>query len=70
VCDVTATVRRPRTRYTIGTTAAVLILAARVLPDRALDRMTTSDLRKHYPTTTSAPGKIDPTPGRIRRTSP
>jgi NAD(P)-dependent dehydrogenase (short-subunit alcohol dehydrogenase family) len=41
--------RRPRTRYTIGTTAAFLIRASRILPDRMLDRMTTSDLRKHYP---------------------
>jgi len=40
---------RPRTRYTIGATAAFLIRASRVLPDRMLDRMTTSDLRKHYP---------------------
>ena len=40
---------RPRTRYTIGATAAFLIRASRVLPDRVLDRMTTSDLRKHYP---------------------
>jgi NAD(P)-dependent dehydrogenase (short-subunit alcohol dehydrogenase family) len=40
---------RPRTRYTIGATAAFLIRASRILPDRMLDRMTTSDLRKHYP---------------------
>ncbi|WP_341715621.1 SDR family oxidoreductase [Micromonospora sp. FIMYZ51] len=40
---------RPRTRYTIGATAAFLIRASRILPDRVLDRMTTSDLRKHYP---------------------
>ncbi|MGI5240348.1 SDR family oxidoreductase [Dactylosporangium sp. CA-139066] len=43
---------RPRTRYTIGATAAFLIRASRVLPDRMLDRMTTSDLRKHYPADT------------------
>ncbi len=43
------TVRRPRTRYTIGATATFLIRASRFLPDRILDRMTTSDLRKHYP---------------------
>ncbi|MDG4832259.1 SDR family oxidoreductase [Solwaraspora sp. WMMD1047] len=42
--------RRPRTRYTIGATAAFLIRASRILPDRMLDRMTTSDLRRHYPT--------------------
>ncbi|MDG4772554.1 SDR family oxidoreductase [Solwaraspora sp. WMMD792] len=51
---------RPRTRYTIGATAAFLILASRILPDRVLDRMTTSDLRRHYPAkargrTTAAP---------------
>ncbi|MET0522665.1 MAG: SDR family oxidoreductase [Jiangellaceae bacterium] len=44
-----ATVGRPRTRYTIGATATFLIRASRILPDRMLDRMTTSDLRKHYP---------------------
>ena len=40
---------RPRTRYTIGATAAFLVRASRLLPDRMLDAMTTSDLRKHYP---------------------
>lgn len=40
---------RPRTRYSIGATAAFLIWASRILPDRLLDRMTTSDLRRHYP---------------------
>ncbi|MFE9681800.1 SDR family NAD(P)-dependent oxidoreductase [Streptomyces sp. NPDC006285] len=44
-----ATARRPRTRYTVGATAAFLIRASRFLPDRVLDRMTASDLRKHYP---------------------
>jgi NAD(P)-dependent dehydrogenase (short-subunit alcohol dehydrogenase family) len=44
--------RKPRTRYTIGATAAFLIGAARLLPDRLLDRMTNSDLRKHYPAET------------------
>jgi NAD(P)-dependent dehydrogenase (short-subunit alcohol dehydrogenase family) len=44
-----ATERRPRTRYVIGATASFLIRASRLLPDRLLDRMTTSDLRKHYP---------------------
>ncbi|MGN9787770.1 SDR family oxidoreductase [Nonomuraea sp. ZG12] len=41
--------RRPRTRYAIGATATFLIGASRFLPNRMLDRMTTSDLRKHYP---------------------
>ncbi|WP_203830076.1 SDR family oxidoreductase [Actinoplanes palleronii] len=43
------TARRPRTRYTIGAPAALLTRAARFLPDRMLDRMTSADLRKHYP---------------------
>ncbi|MGA5299156.1 SDR family oxidoreductase [Nucisporomicrobium flavum] len=43
------TARRPRTRYTIGATASFLTRAARVLPDRMLDRLTTAELRKHYP---------------------
>ena len=43
------TARRPRTRYVIGAMAAFLIRASRNLPDRVIDRMTTSDLRKHYP---------------------
>ncbi|MFF3940500.1 SDR family oxidoreductase [Streptomyces phaeofaciens] len=41
--------RKPRTRYTIGAMATFLIRVSRFLPDRVLDRMTTSDLRKHYP---------------------
>lgn len=41
--------RKPRTRYTIGRMATFLIRASNLLPDRVLDRMTTSDLRKHYP---------------------
>ncbi|MFJ4620827.1 SDR family NAD(P)-dependent oxidoreductase [Streptomyces sp. NPDC088812] len=40
-----ATARRPRARYTIGAMTTFLIRASRFLPDR----MTTSDLRKHYP---------------------
>lgn len=38
-----------RTHCTIGATAAFLIRASRILPDRVLDRITTSDLHKHYP---------------------
>jgi NAD(P)-dependent dehydrogenase (short-subunit alcohol dehydrogenase family) len=41
--------RRPRTRYVIGAMAGFLIHAAQLLPDRMLDRMTTADLRKHFP---------------------
>ncbi|GGX25625.1 hypothetical protein GCM10010297_53570 [Streptomyces malachitofuscus] len=44
-----ATARRPRTRYTVGATAAFLVRASCLLPDRVLDRMKASDLRKHHP---------------------
>ncbi|MFJ4783519.1 SDR family oxidoreductase [Streptomyces sp. NPDC088794] len=44
-----ATTRRPRARYTIGAMSGFLVRASGVLPDRMLDRMTNSDLRKHYP---------------------
>jgi NAD(P)-dependent dehydrogenase (short-subunit alcohol dehydrogenase family) len=40
---------RPRTRYTIGRDAAVLVRLARVLSDRLLDRVVRLDLRSHYP---------------------
>lgn len=41
-----ATVRRPKTRYTIGRDAALLTRLARFLPDRVLDRLLASALRK------------------------
>ncbi|WP_413105435.1 SDR family oxidoreductase [Streptomyces sp. Inha503] len=44
--------RRPRPRYTIGATATFLIGVSRFVSNRMLDRMTTSDLRKHYPAKT------------------
>jgi NAD(P)-dependent dehydrogenase (short-subunit alcohol dehydrogenase family) len=44
-----AAVPRPRTRYTIGRDAAVLVRLARVLSDRVLDRVVRLDLRSHYP---------------------
>ena len=40
-----ATARRPRTRYTVGRDAAVLTRLARILPDRALDRVLAASLR-------------------------
>ncbi|KZX22558.1 SDR family NAD(P)-dependent oxidoreductase [Rathayibacter tanaceti] len=40
-----ATERRPKTRYTIGRDAAILIRLARFLPDRVLDRLLASSLR-------------------------
>lgn len=43
------TARNPRTRYTIGRDAAVLTRLARILPDRALDRLAAANLRPHYP---------------------
>lgn len=40
-----ATTARPKTRYTIGRDAALLIGLARILPDRLLDRMLAAALR-------------------------
>ncbi|WP_198171324.1 SDR family NAD(P)-dependent oxidoreductase [Actinoplanes awajinensis] len=51
------TARRPRTRYTIGRDAALLIAATRLLPDRALDRLVTATVRRHYPA--AAPAAVD-----------
>ncbi|NAZ74742.1 SDR family NAD(P)-dependent oxidoreductase [Kineococcus sp. T13] len=42
---------RPRTRYTVGRDAALLIRLARVLPDRALDHLSARSLRSHHPRT-------------------
>ncbi len=38
----------PRTRYTIGRDAAVIVRLARLLPDRLLDRMLNRNLKPHY----------------------
>jgi NAD(P)-dependent dehydrogenase (short-subunit alcohol dehydrogenase family) len=43
------TARRPRTRYTIGRDAALLTRFARLLPDRAMDRVAARALRPHFP---------------------
>jgi NAD(P)-dependent dehydrogenase (short-subunit alcohol dehydrogenase family) len=43
---ITAT--KPRTRYTVGRDAAVLVRLARVAPDRFLDRMLRRNLKPHY----------------------
>ncbi|RKT56435.1 SDR family NAD(P)-dependent oxidoreductase [Saccharothrix australiensis] len=48
------TTRRPRTRYTIGLDAALITRLARVLPDRALDRIAAANLRRHHPPGTTA----------------
>jgi NAD(P)-dependent dehydrogenase (short-subunit alcohol dehydrogenase family) len=44
-----ATQRRPRTRYTVGRDAAVIIALTRVLPDRLLDTVIAAGLRPHMP---------------------
>ncbi|MDF5759164.1 SDR family NAD(P)-dependent oxidoreductase [Spongiactinospora sp. TRM90649] len=44
-----ATVRRPRTRYTVGRDAALLTRLARFLPDRVLDRIAAANLRPYLP---------------------
>jgi NAD(P)-dependent dehydrogenase (short-subunit alcohol dehydrogenase family) len=43
-----ATASRPRTRYTVGRDAAILVGLARVVPDRFLDRIVRLGLRSHY----------------------
>lgn len=43
-----ATAPRPRTRYTIGRDAGMLVRLARVLPDRALDRVVRLSLKSSY----------------------
>ncbi len=48
------TAGKPRTRYTVGRDAAVIIGMSRALSDRTLDRILTAGLRRHYPKTTTA----------------
>ncbi|MET7679981.1 SDR family NAD(P)-dependent oxidoreductase [Streptomyces sp. NPDC005423] len=43
------TARRPRTRYTAGRDATVLVRLSRILSDRVLDRVSAANLRRHYP---------------------
>ncbi len=43
------TARKPRMRYTIGRDAALLSQFARILPDRALDRLAAANLRPYFP---------------------
>lgn len=54
------TARRPRTRYTIGRDAALLTLLARLLPDRAVDRVLASALRQHLPNERLRQWRISP----------
>jgi NAD(P)-dependent dehydrogenase (short-subunit alcohol dehydrogenase family) len=42
------TARKPRTRYTVGRDAALITRLARILPDRALDRVLAAALRPHF----------------------
>jgi hypothetical protein len=42
------TTTNPRTRYTIGRDAAVIVRLARLAPDRFLDRMLRRNLKPHY----------------------
>jgi NAD(P)-dependent dehydrogenase (short-subunit alcohol dehydrogenase family) len=48
IADAT-TVRRPRSRYTIGRDAAILTRLSRILSDRLLDRILAANLRPHFP---------------------
>jgi short-subunit dehydrogenase len=48
VIATAATASRPRTRYTVGRDAAILVRVARVVSDRFLDRMLRLGLRPHY----------------------
>jgi short-subunit dehydrogenase len=43
------TVRKPRTRYTVGRDAALITRFARILPDRMLDLLFAAALRPHFP---------------------
>ncbi|MBO3676068.1 SDR family NAD(P)-dependent oxidoreductase [Streptomyces sp. NEAU-YJ-81] len=43
------TTRRPRTRYTAGRDAALIMRLTRILTDRTLDRILAVNLRRHYP---------------------
>jgi NAD(P)-dependent dehydrogenase (short-subunit alcohol dehydrogenase family) len=43
------TARKPRTRYSIGRDAALIIPLTRLLSDRMLDRILAANLRRHYP---------------------
>lgn len=43
------TARRPRTRYTAGRDAALIMSLGRLLSDRAVDRILAANLRRHHP---------------------
>jgi NAD(P)-dependent dehydrogenase (short-subunit alcohol dehydrogenase family) len=63
-----ATARRPRTRYTVGRDAAIIIALTRVLPDRVLDRVIAASLKGYMPAaapTASDALRSSPVPSRI-----
>jgi hypothetical protein len=64
-----ATASNPRTRYTIGSEAA-LLLFTRVASDRFLDRILRLALRPHYVTNSqprpAAPGHVSTGASRVR----
>ncbi|MFF0187762.1 SDR family NAD(P)-dependent oxidoreductase [Streptomyces sp. NPDC005244] len=43
------TARRPRTRYTAGRDAALIMSLGRLLSDRTVDRILAANLRRHHP---------------------
>lgn len=43
------TSKRPRTRYTVGRDAAIIVRLVRFLPDRLLDRLLARSLKPHLP---------------------
>ncbi|MFI5761865.1 SDR family NAD(P)-dependent oxidoreductase [Streptomyces sp. NPDC051563] len=49
------TARRPRTRYTAGRDAALIMRLGRLLPDRAVDRVLAANLRRQRPTESPEP---------------
>lgn len=49
------TAENPRTRYTIGRDAAIIVRLARLAPDRFLDRMLRRNLKPHYATPDTDP---------------
>jgi hypothetical protein len=49
VIAVAATASRPRTRYTVGRDAALIVASARLLTDRAMDRAIALGLRPFLP---------------------
>ncbi|MFE3601508.1 SDR family oxidoreductase [Streptomyces sp. NPDC059142] len=48
------TARRPRTRYTAGRDAALIMRLGPLLSDRMLDRVLAANLRRHHPKDTTA----------------